>query len=106
MDRQVGAAKITVRDGRHMIVSSATSGEHSAFCHVCGKVSMVVPCWPLADATCTHCGSLVYVKYLEGPIGRSTPAQPRRRDPSVLLPGDAEAQRVEPSQSKRTQRDE
>lgn len=75
-----------------MVISSGTSGEHAAFCQVCGKLSMVEPCWPLADATCPSCGSLVFVKYLESP--KDHPTGIRSACSEILEPADpvAEAQ--------------
>jgi hypothetical protein len=38
-------------------------------CSVCGKVGIVMPSWPLGDACCPFCGSLIFCKSVQTETG-------------------------------------
>lgn len=47
-----------------MDISSRTTEGGSSDCPVCGKRVNVSSCWPLGDAACPHCNSLIFPNFI------------------------------------------
>lgn len=69
-----------------MNVSTRTSEGCPCNCPVCGKQMVVIMCQPLGDATCPHCGALVYPRLQHGQLAGDD--ERRLADLGVLIETD------------------